>query len=72
MYICSSVLFLSSITILYIGLKNFSKTIKTYKNYYKILPILKQNSSENLIDHYFIQSDINKEIKSVDKSIKLN
>jgi hypothetical protein len=62
MYICSAVLFLSSITLLYIGIKKCSKTIGTYTNYCKLLYILKQNSNEDFIDHHFIQTDINKEI----------
>ncbi len=76
MYICSSILFFSSITVLYIGIKNCSKTIEKYKNYYKnyykLLSILNKKSNEDFIDHHLIQNDINKEIKNYSVSIKSN
>jgi hypothetical protein len=71
MYICSTLLFFSSIAVLYISVKNYAKTVGVYSNYYKTCSILKQDLDDNFLYHHFIQTNINKEIKSDRCSIKL-
>lgn len=71
MYICSTLLFFSSIAILYISVKKYAKTVGVYNNYYKTCSILKKDSDDNFLYHHFIQTNINKEIKSDRGSIKL-
>jgi hypothetical protein len=64
MYFFSAILFCSSLTVLYIGLKNCAKTVGSYAHHYKICSVLKKNSNNDFLDHHFMQTDINKEIKS--------
>jgi hypothetical protein len=70
MYFCSAILFCASLTVLYIGVKNCEKTVGSYTHHYKVCSVLKKDSDDDFLDHHFIQTDINKEIKSGGFSIK--
>jgi hypothetical protein len=71
MYICSTLLFFSSMVLLYKAVKKCEKTVGVYKYYFKLCFILKQDYDDNFLYHHFIQNDINKEIKSDNFRIKL-
>ena len=70
MYFCSTILFCASLTVLYIGVKNCAKTVGSYEHHYKVCSFLKKDSDDDFLDHHFIQTYINKEIKSGGISIK--
>ena len=62
MYICSFLLFCSSLTILYIGVKNCRKS-NNINNYFEICKILQHDPTDDFVEHYEYQTFLNDELK---------
>ena len=62
MYICSFLLFISASAMLYIGVKNFKKSVYDIKKYKTDCYVLRQGNNYSFQEHHLLQQNVNLEI----------
>lgn len=66
MYICSCLLFVSSVTILCIGVKNCIPLLCPKQNHVGICNVVKKNRYDyDFREHVYYQQNVNREIKNL-------